>query len=112
MHRLSRTTLAFLTFFGATALFGASLQAQQAQPGPGAVEAPRLAAPAATPAPAVTAPTPRPSPLFERTDDHAPTLAAAREADAAANMMEGRHTITVTTTVLVLSIIILVLLID
>lgn len=57
-------------------------------------------------------PAPASSPLFARTDDRAPSIAAALAADAAANNEGGTHAIRVTTLVLVLGIIILVLLID
>ena len=70
------------------------------------------AAPAAEPA-AVSAPVAAPasSPLFARTDDRAPTIAAAQAANADALNEGGSHTIRVTTLVLVLAVVILVLLI-
>jgi hypothetical protein len=70
-------------------------------------------APSVTPtAVSAPAPAPAPSPLFARTDDRAPTIAAAQAANAAALDEGSNHTIRVTTLVLVLGIIILVLLID
>lgn len=86
-----------------SALLTITVSAQQARPEHVDVVAPSPSAPVSTPAPA-------PSSLFAQTDDRAPTLAAAKQADDAA-MMEGRHTVTMTTTVLVLVVIILVLLI-
>jgi hypothetical protein len=88
---------ALLTGFAAT-----SLLAQQAQ---------EVTAPAPTAATVIPAtPAPASSALFARTDDNAPTIAAARTANAAALVQEN-HTIVVSTLVLVLGIVILVLLI-
>ena len=102
-----RTPAALLPLLLFVLTGAATLRAQQ--PATDQAVSPPAAAPAPVAEPAT--PAPRPSPLFERTEDNAPTLAAAKKADEAAKM-EGRHTITVTTTVLVLAIIILVLLID
>lgn len=108
-----RSLRSALVSLAAMVLLAGAMQSLDAQgiapPTAGASEASTHA-----PAPdaVTTTPAPRPSTLFERPDDRAPTLAAAREADAESRSSSGRHTFTMSTTVLILVVVLLVILID